>query len=333
MLLLLGCLVLSRVAGAAPSGPEGPVGAWLIAVPPVIFTTILLFVTIARGRFDWVPGGRFVCCVLVAGVLVTLVTVMFVDFDRNKTFWHELAGLVPFLLLAACLWAVHGFENVIPRTAGRAGAGAILGLAAAFGWGLMLFGFVQYVKKETQLAEEKAVKEKAFQEERAAQDLAKFRALPDDTPLPDLLEFIYSWSDAVQNESRAKVAARPRLEDELIEGLTAPWSDSAVLYIGNVAPKASARMAPGMAIVLEQQLEVWRSTFEYDPYAGKWEPNVSRYIEAADKVQIAGGDLKPQVQAWYDLVRKAKGMEGLSMRIKMILDRKQTNKIAADERR
>jgi hypothetical protein len=322
MLLVLACFVLSRVAGASSSGPEGPVGAWLVAAPPVILLIIILVALIARGRFDWVPGGRALYYPLVLGVLVTIVMIMFSDFERNKTVWQELAGLFPILLLAACLWAVHGFEDTIPRTAGRAGAATILGLAAAFGWGVMLFGFVQYVRNQAQIAEAQAIKEKAFQEERAAQDLAKFRALPDDTPLPDLLEFIYSWSDAVQKEARAKVAARPHLEDELVEGLTAPWSDDAVLYIGNVAPKASVRMKPGMAQVLEKQLEIWRSTFEYDAYAGKWEPNVSRYIEAADKVQIAGGDLKPQLKPWYEVVRKAKGMEGLAMRIKMILDRK-----------
>jgi hypothetical protein len=43
MLLVLACFVLSRVAGASSSGPEGPVGAWLVAVPPVILLIIILF--------------------------------------------------------------------------------------------------------------------------------------------------------------------------------------------------------------------------------------------------------------------------------------------------
>lgn len=320
--LTLAVFVLSRVAGSGPSGPEGPVGGWLIAVPPFILLSIILFVLVGRGRFDWVPGGRALCYPLVIGVLVTIVTIMFLDFDRNKTFWHELAGLFPFLLLGACLWAVHGFEDVIPRTAGRAGAGAILGLAAAFGWGLMLFGFVQYVRREARIAEERAASIQAEENERSAQDLASFRALPSDAALPALLEYTYSASATIQKEARDRMAARPRLEDELIEGLTANWADSAVSYIANVLPKASPRMAPGMAQVLEKQLEQWRSTFENDPYANTWVPNVSSYIEAADKVQMAGGDLKPQVQAWYDLVRKGKGLEGFAMRIKMILGRK-----------
>jgi hypothetical protein len=219
------------------------------------------------------------------------------------------------------VWAVHGFEDVIPRTTGRAGAGAILGLSAAFGWGLMAFGFAMHVKGKIAAAEAAAAKEQAWQEERAAQDLAKFRALPADAPLPELLEFIHSWNAAIQKEARERIAARPNLEDELIAGLSSDWSEAAVGYIAFIDDKPSARYAPALALVLDHQVEVWRSTFEYDEYASKWEPNISRFVEAATKVQAAGGNLKPQIQAWYDLIRKAKGMEGMAMYLRAALER------------
>lgn len=50
-----------------------------------------------------------------------------------------------------------------------------------------------------------------------------------------------------------------------------------------------------------------------------WEPNISDYFEGARKIQMAGGDLKPQLRLWYELVKKVKGLDGLAAFIKTLL--------------
>ena len=45
---------------------------------------------------------------------------------------------------------------------------------------------------------------------------------------------------------------------------------------------------------------------------------MSHYIEASRRIQEGGGDLRPRLKPWYDLMSKAPGLGGLSMEIKSI---------------
>src|SRR5437773_1998441 len=68
-----------------PSGPEGPVGAWLIFVPPFGLAAAALFLTSFRDRWDWIPGGGLVRFLAILGVLTAFLMAMFASLDSRNT--------------------------------------------------------------------------------------------------------------------------------------------------------------------------------------------------------------------------------------------------------
>src|SRR5207247_840092 len=79
--------VLCCWVGTQPSGPEGPVGAWLVPVPFLMLLTVVMIVCIAIGRFAWLPGGKPAAAFLLIGMLVALGAALIQAFDApDSTF-------------------------------------------------------------------------------------------------------------------------------------------------------------------------------------------------------------------------------------------------------
>jgi len=309
------------IPAAKSSGPEGPVGAFIIPIPSGILLAIILSALIARGRFDWVPGGRVLCYLLLPGMLVGMAAAMLATFVRQQTILSFLAGISPMPIIAATLWSIHGFESVIPPIAGRLAAVIIFGGFAAGGWGLMLYGLFVWFKNTMDAAAADAAREQADYEARKAAAIAEFRALPADAPLDSLLSYVFAADEDVERECRERVAARSNLDEELIERLKTASNDITIAYIANAAKTVSPRLASAYAGVMERTLEGWRSTIENDPYVGKSEIDLRRLIDGADRIQSAGGDLRPQLRAWEESVSKSKVLGGLAMQIRAAIER------------
>jgi hypothetical protein len=222
--VLLGvvCLgfLLTVWGGSLPSGPEGPVGAWIIPVPFLLILLVVMIASILRGRFDWIPGGKVTAFALLVGFMVGVGTPLFDSFNRRDSAWDYPIATIPFITLVGCFWAVSGLEPMVPARAGKILASAILGLTSAGGWGLIGFAFVAHMKSEAQAAEEQYAKDHAEAEALTAREVAEFRALPADTPLMELFHFEFATNEEVQREARQRIAARPDLDGEIIAMLS-----------------------------------------------------------------------------------------------------------------
>jgi hypothetical protein len=224
-------------------------------------------------------------------------------------------------ILAATLWAVHAFDLWIPPTSARIGASVIFGGFAISGWGLMLYWLARWFKNSMETAAADAARAQADWEARKAARIAEFRTLPADATFDRLLSFAFAEDDDVQRECRERIAVRPDLDDELIERLKTASIDITISYIAYAAPSVSPRLAPAYAGVMERVLEGWRSTIENDPYVGKSEPELRTLMEGAERIQSAGGDLRPQLRAWHESVSKSNALSGLAIQIRAVLGR------------
>ena len=314
-------------AASASWGPEGPIGAFLIPIPFLFLLLVVLTVCIRQGRFDWIPGGKPVAFILLVGLLVAVVATLFASWEPSRTTWQWMMAVVPFVTLLGCFWAINGLDPLHPARHAQLLTAMLLGLAAIGGWGFMGYALVMHIRGELETAAQQARRDRAVNDARAAEDLAKFRALPADTPLTAFFHFEFSDNPAVEKEARERIANWPNLDDELIkilsnETMPLPHMSWAISYIANLYPAPPARLAPAYAHVLERAYQYWESTMKYDEYAAKSEPEVRMFMRGAAKIQQAGGDLRPQLQAWYDLVKPARGLGGLAAYIKRVIDGK-----------
>jgi hypothetical protein len=301
--------LLAAWALSTPAGPEGPVGAWLLFLPPLGLTLIALIVMLVRHRLDWVPGGPLVLTVAVLGVLTSLVAGMIAAFDRNSALMRITGVLAPILVLIGCVLALHA-ARLRP-------AGILFALAAVSGWILWGIGGVSMVRSSIQEANEEAQADAARESEYAAQEVAEYRALPADVGLSPLLGYTWSRDPTVRNEARARVAAWPGLDDALIQLLDRD-NENAISYVSHVMEKPPARFAAAWGGMMERQMKHW-AVLEHDEYAGKWEPNLSVYLEGARKIHESGGDLSLQLKAWYEFLRKCKGLGNLAAYVKTLI--------------
>ena len=97
------------------SGPEGPVGAWLVLLFPCLLITILVMTFAGKGLMSFVPGGRFVQIVAGVGIVITLGTAYFAGLDKHNSVLPVLLNSVPYLLLIGCAALIHRQSFPDPR--------------------------------------------------------------------------------------------------------------------------------------------------------------------------------------------------------------------------
>jgi len=314
VLALLSTIFISVTMGL-PSGPEGPVGAWLVVIPALMFLAAALAGAILTGRFDWIPGGKITGALGMIGLLIGLTVVMFFSMDDTRSLQGRLMTLAPYLVLVCTAWAVNG----TPVRAGVLVSTVVLGLGAISGWGFLGFIAIDHMRDEIHQAEATAAKDRQWEDAKSVEDAAAYQALAADASFSDVAHFMFSPNETVKRESRERLVKWPNLDDELIANLDHGDAEWAARFIGEAHPKPTAKLVPAFEKYLDKGLEEWRSTLLYDKYAAKWEPNMSHYIQASRRIQEGGGDLRPHLKPWYDLMSKAPGLAGMSMEIKSIM--------------
>lgn len=310
VLAFAGFVGLANMRGES-HGPDGKMIV-LLVVPVVLFFGGVLAVCIHRGLFDWVPGGRMAQYAAALGVVAGTGMLSAISFDSPDAWWSRLCAGVPFLVIAATLALLH---TDFAKTA----SAGVLALVAVVGWVVIAGGFAAYVKDSAQEANQRAQAESAREAERSRSDLAEFQALSSDAPVWKLLDYTHSPNETVQKEARELVAARPNLDDELIAMLREGAGERAASYIARLHAAPPSKLAPAFASFLEGELPGWQSRLMGSPNPGMWQPNISSYFDAADRIQKAGGDLRPQLKQWHDYLKTVSGMNGMAMHIAPML--------------
>jgi hypothetical protein len=298
------------------SGPEGPVGAWIMFLFPCLFITILVMTFAGKGLMSFVPGGRFVQILAALGIVITLGTAYFASLDEHNPVLPVLLNSVPYLLLIGCAALIHRQNFSDPRLATWTAA-ILLGSAALGGWGLMGVGAFVTVREKAAESSRKYAQHQADEQIYEAQEVNEYRALPADPPLAAVLRFTWGRSATVRAEARERVSRWPELDDALIE-LLDHNNEWAISYVASIYEKPPAKLAPAWGRMLEYQLSAY-NVIQYEQHAANREPELNAFFDGARKIQQAGGDLRPQLRLWYELLRKSKGLEGLASSVKTML--------------
>lgn len=304
------------VLARQPTGPEGPIGVWLLLLIPCLFVATLVFVMVAKGSLNIVPGGRLIQFVIAIGILITFSIAVFGLLVRDQGVVEVLLIAAPFLILAGCASLIHHSDLPNPRLVNWVAA-TLLGGAALVGWGLAGYGIFRYVQKDLErsaLAEQKAREQEEQYEQR---DVAEYANLDDSAPLQALLRFTWSRNEQVRSRARPRVSNLPQLDDRLIE-LLDQGSEDAISYVANVYEHPPAGLAPAWGRMLERELKTWNS-LQYDEHAGTWENNLRGFFVGAQKIQNAGGSLRPELAAWHQHLQKCKGLGNLAAFVERLL--------------
>jgi hypothetical protein len=249
----------------------------------------------------------------VLGVVVALGIVTLMSLDRDQNLLSHLCTAVPYLAIAACFATLH-------TSMARSTVLGFVGLLAVAGWVAMAGALVVHVKSSIKEAEIRANAERMAEELRAKEDLEEFRKLTVDATLPKLLQYTYSPNAEVQKQALEMVSKRPALDDELIAMLRGSGGGDASSYIARLHPAPTAKLAPAFASFLESELPGWKGRLMGSPNPGMWQPNISSYFDSADRIQKAGGDLRPQLRQWHDYLKGVSGMNGMAMHIAPMLN-------------
>jgi len=286
------------------SGPEGPVGAWLLFLFPCLLITILVMTFAGRGLMSFVPGGRLVQIVVAVGIVITLGTAYFAGLDKHNSVVPVLLNSVPYLLLIGCAALIHRQNFPDPRVATWIAA-VLLGSAALAGWGLMGVGALVSLREKAAQTSQQYAQHQADEQVYEAEEVNEYRALPPDAPLAAVLHFAWGRSATVRAEARERVSHWPELDDALVQLLDN--KDSwAISYVASIYEKPPAKLAPAWGRMLEYQFSAW-NVLQYEEYAAKREPELRPFFDGAGKIQGAGADLRPQLRPWYELLRRARG--------------------------
>jgi hypothetical protein len=293
-------MVLLRSVRGAHWGPEGPVGAWLLLLPPLFLLGGVLVVMILMGRFDWVLGGRVVSFLLLIGFLIAAAPALWFMFDTGDEWWKEWAGLAPWAMLAGCAIAVN--IELPAGLAAKTAIAATLGSTALAGWALTFYGLVGYVEQQNQMALSAVENERAFESDRAKE----FLALGPDAPLWNYFGYMYMSDETLRRECRDIIAHRPDLNQQLIAYLGNPvLAESVRNYIADVAENPSAELAPAFAAYSDSTLKDYREVLRgQSDVTDRARHDIGGILTACNRLQHAGADLKPQASAWRDYLRR-----------------------------
>jgi len=294
------CLIGIRATRGKSWGPEGPVGGWLLLVPPVFLLGIALASMIQLGRFDWILRSHVAAGGLLIGFLIAATAAMLYLFDEPENLVQRLIGTTPFLMLAGCFVALN--PGASPGLPAKLLIAVTLGMSSLAGWGLAATGAVKWVMRQDEIAQSKD--RQAWDTEQRRID--EFRALSPEAPLWHYFRFLYLVDPGLRAQCREVVARRPDLIQQLIEYLGNPmFADEAVNYIGDVAEHPSAELAPALGKHMSAILEEYRELLKGESrFSDRGRETASSLLAAAARVQKSGGDLRPQTTAWRDYLSK-----------------------------
>jgi hypothetical protein len=303
----LGFLGLMVYLRNLPSGPEGPVGAWLILVPPLFLLSAVLVKLAAAGVFDWMPGGRLTAWAIAAGLCVAATVTMWFLLATPHTPWEKMAALVPWILVAGGFLAVHGGNDPAPLM--KTVLAAVLGVGGVAGWSLVVWGMGLYIQSGNQKNLASLDRDRLWEQSR----IDEFHALGQDAELWKYFGFMYLENEAERQRCRTLIANRRDLDGKLVEYLGYPTLQSSVVnYIADVYEHPPASLAAEYGLFLERQLESWRPALDDTPTPYDRRRELAPLFQAAARLEEAGGDLTGPLIAWRDYLRSLKGLRDLA---------------------
>lgn len=306
----LGFLGLMAYLRNAPSGPEGPVGAWLLLVPPLFLLGGVMVKLASAGTFDWMPGSRLTGWALAAGVCVAAMVTMWFLLAPSGEGLVQMAALVPWLMVLGGFAAVHG--GLTPPPAARAAVAVLLGTGGLAGWALMFWGIGLYIKGENQKSQAKLDRDREWEQSR----VEEFRALGDNAELWKYFGYLYMEDETERQRCRALVAARHDLNEKLLQYLSiATLETSAVHYLAELYEHPPASMAPEFGRYLERSLASWRLVLDDSSNPSERRRELEPLFRAAERLEAAGGDLTAPLAAWRDYLRSRQGLGDLAEQI------------------
>ncbi|MGJ5815368.1 hypothetical protein [Paludibaculum fermentans] len=303
----LGFLGLMVYLRNQPSGPEGPVGAWLLLVPPLFLLGGVLVKLAGNGVLDWVPGGRLTAWGMAAGICIAAMVTMWFLVATPDSLWEKLAALVPWVLVAGAFLAVHGGNQPSPGM--KTVIAGVLGAGGVAGWALVLWGIGLYVQSENR----KSIADMERVRAREQSRIDEFHALGENAELWKYFGYMYLENETEKQRCRALIANRPDLNTKLVEYLGYPTLQSSVVnYIADVYEHPPASLAVDYGLFLERQLAAWRPVLDdaSTPYDRRRE--LAPLFQAATRLEDAGGDLAGALTAWRDYLRTLKGLNDLA---------------------
>ncbi len=280
MIVLLDiCLLLAFASTIAvdilrrqPTGPEGPIGVWLLLLIPCLFVAVMLFVLAAKGLLDSVPGGHLIQCGAAVGVLLMFGIALFGTLDRQDGLVQGLLMIVPYLILVGCAAIIHHTYLPDSRLV-HWGAALVFGGSAVAGWGLAGMGIFLYMKTDLERSAQQVQKEREQEDQNKQWEVAEHAKLDDSASLYSFLQFIWSRNDQVRHQAQEKVHRFPGLDGKLVELIDLDC-DEAISYIAKLCDNPPAKFAPSWGRMLARQMKKW-DTPQYDEHAGTWEQNLN----------------------------------------------------------
>ena len=318
--VLLFLAVVSTIAGTVvsqqPTGPEGPIGGWILLVFPCLFLAIAVFVLAGKGSLNFIPGGRPVQFFVAFGILVTFGTTMLGAFFTDNGVVRGLLIAIPLLILAGCAGIVHHSVFPDPKPVNLVAAILLAG-AGLVGWGLTGTGLLLHMKNDLERSARQEQKEKEQEDQREQQEIAEYAKLDDSAPLNALLRFTWSQGAQAQRQARERVSRIPDLDDKLIELLDQDCEE-AISYIAAVYEDPPAKLGPAWGRMLERALKNW-DALRYEERDITWENNLRNYFVGVQKIQLAGGPLRPELLAWHEHLQRCKGLGYLTVFVERLL--------------
>lgn len=300
-------------------GPEGPVGFHMISGPIALLQIAAIVILVHHGFWDLFPYARAVWDVSMVGYLVTMTILPALTFPREKSrTWAQLATVA--ILAAGLTLCGAAVAGPVPAAV-RAASGGVLALPALAGWLIIAAMVVQSQRNALLAMEAEAARDDEFRKGQIAFDAGEWAKLPADAGLWQLIIYTHSFNEEVQRECRARIAARPALQEDMIALLGTGWAEHAVRYLRDAYPLPFAPLAPAFAAFLDKEREHWRSQLEGQANAGTWEANLRGHFEVARKIVKGGGDLRAPLEGWQALLKASPGLGGLEWTVKDILEK------------
>jgi len=317
LILALVTAIAGTVAVRQPTGPEGPVGVWIVLLIPCLFLTVLAFILVAKGFFKFIPGGGLIQFATAVGALITFSIFLFGMLSHEDSVIQYFWIAVPYLILAG--FAAVIFQSSFPDPKiGHWIVAILLGVAALAGWCLAGVGIFQHLKNEMERTNQQMQEAQEQANEHEQRQIDEYAQLGDAPPLGALLRFTWSRNDEIEKKAQKQVNEFPDLDDRLIELLDQD-RDSAITYIAKIHENPPAKLAPAWGRMLERKLKKWDILQHWDN-AGTYEYNIRDYFEGARRIQLAGGPLGPQLKAWHDHLQKCKGLGSVQASVKKLIE-------------
>lgn len=287
-------------------GPEGPVGAFVGTVPVALLQTGALYLCVQAGAFDWAPGGRALLYALLLGYFLVMSGLPIAAVgSQAPAIAAKVAGV---LVMLAAFAALNLQTQMQTSLATRAAVGSVLGVAGFAGWliigAMLLEGALNSIRKIQQDAE----REDQWLVERKAWEQSEWDKVGSNAALWQLIQYTHAHNGEVRKECRARIAALPGLENDMIALLETGWAEHSLSYLRDAYPLPYRNLSAAYARFLEKQLLSWQSRLMGDDHADKWEPNLHPLFDVAEKIVQDGGDLRPQLASWLAMLKQVKGL-------------------------